>query len=77
MKDTPSTGQALRHLRDISGLTLDQVAELAEVSPTYLSRVETGRCRPSLKWTAGVTRALSDGILGRSSRTDSHLGASA
>ncbi|APE10799.1 hypothetical protein BO226_17655 [Rhodococcus sp. 2G] len=62
MTTAASTGQALRRLREIAGLTLDQVAELADVSPTYLSRVETGQCNPSIKWLGVVSKALAASI---------------
>ena len=62
---TATTGQAIRRLRELSGLTLDQVAALASVSPAYLSRVETGQCAPSIKWIATVSSALASAISDR------------
>lgn len=73
-----TTGQALRRLREVAGLTLDQVADRADISAAYLSRVETGKCRPSVQWTAVVTKALSAGMTERAeAESESHLGGAA
>lgn len=55
----PSIGQALRNLRIHAGLTLEEVGDTADVSPTYLSRVETGKSHPSDAWVSTVLDALS------------------
>jgi len=36
-------GEELRQLRDAAGLTIEEVAQRLEVSPTKISRIETGR----------------------------------
>lgn len=40
-------GQALRGLRKQAGLTLADVADLADTAPAYLSKVESGTLAPS------------------------------
>jgi segregation and condensation protein B len=52
MSSTPSPdllelGQALRARRIAVGLTLTELANLAEISAAQISRIETGRSRPS------------------------------
>lgn len=44
-------GSAIRKLRKLSGLDMWVLAEYAEITPNYLSRIETGsrrRVRPSV-----------------------------
>jgi transcriptional regulator with XRE-family HTH domain len=62
MNTTLSTGQAIRRMRQLAGMTGEQLAELAEISPAYLSRVETGKSRPSNRWVATVLKQLSAAI---------------
>lgn len=51
-------GEALRTLRRIAGLNLDQAAALADTAAAYLSKVETGRLVPTVGYVANVTAAL-------------------
>ena len=53
-----SAGDALRTLRRIAGLTLDQAAELADTAAAYLSKVETGKLTPTVGYVANVTGAI-------------------
>lgn len=62
MNQTMTTGQVIRHMRRLADLTGEQLAEDAEISPTYLSRVENGRSRPSDRWVASVLSVLSAAI---------------
>lgn len=62
MNTTLSTGQAIRRMRQLAGMTGEQLAELAEISPAYLSRVETGKSRPSNRWVATVLKQLGAAI---------------
>jgi transcriptional regulator with XRE-family HTH domain len=39
----------LRRIREASGLSLRELARRIQISPTYLSKVETGICLPSEK----------------------------
>ena len=52
MQVHPGSGAPFRIVREVLGLTIVQVAEHAEVSPGYLSRIERGLARPSdgLSW---------------------------
>jgi transcriptional regulator with XRE-family HTH domain len=63
-------GSAIRRLRKLSGLDMRVLADLAEITPNYLSRIETGsrrRVRPSvygaLRTALGATddQLLADG----------------
>ena len=59
MTETPnSPGAALRLLRTSAGLTLEQVAREAGVSPTHLSRVETGAKRANPAYIGQVAEAI-------------------
>lgn len=59
MPDTPnSPGAALRILRKAAGLTLEQVAHEAGVSPTHLSRVETGTKPATNAYLGAVSEAI-------------------
>lgn len=55
-------GASLRTLRKLAGLTLDDVARLAETAPAYLSKVETGKFNPSLTYVAQVTAAIASAL---------------
>ncbi|NYI73568.1 transcriptional regulator with XRE-family HTH domain [Corynebacterium durum] len=51
-------GAALRSFRADRGITLRELAELARVSPGYLSELERGRKEVSSELLAAVCRAL-------------------
>jgi transcriptional regulator with XRE-family HTH domain len=51
-------GAALRRRREAAGLTLEQLADKAQVGTRQLARVEAGRASPSLVWLLDVTAAL-------------------
>lgn len=52
------TGAAIRTLRKLAGLTLEQAASLAFTAPAYLSKVETGKLTPTVGYVADVTAAI-------------------
>lgn len=52
-------GPAVRRLRRLQGLTLDQLAEAAAVSPSHLSRLERSQTLPSFPVMAKIADALS------------------
>lgn len=59
MQNKPkSPGEAVRVLRQEAGLTIEQVANLAGVSPSQISRVETGVKSPSAAWLGAVVEAI-------------------
>lgn len=59
MTKKPQTpGEAVRVLRAEAGLTIEQVAAAAGVSPSQISRVETGAKKPSQAWLSVVIEAI-------------------
>ncbi|CAL9608434.1 HTH-type transcriptional regulator PuuR [Streptomyces sp. enrichment culture] len=54
--ELPAVAPQLRELRRRSGLTLEAAAARARLSPAHLSRLETGRRRPSLPLLLGLAR---------------------
>lgn len=59
------TGHAIRVMREAQGLSLRELARLAEVNPTYLSQFERGLVeRPSPRWLRSVTEALGKHMAG-------------
>lgn len=53
-----AVGRSLRTLRQLAGLTLEDVARIAETSVAYLSKVETGKFVPSKTYVRQVTTAI-------------------
>lgn len=51
-------GRALRNLRELAGLTLDQVASEAGTSAAHLSRVETGQVRATPQWVGRISEVI-------------------
>jgi len=63
MKQKPKTpGEAVRVLRLEAGLTIEQVAQIAGVSPSQISRVETGAKTPSAAWLSVVVEAIASAL---------------
>ena len=58
--DSPEirVGLKMKHTRLLKGLTLKQLAELAECSESLLSRIENGNANPSIKMMHRVALAL-------------------
>ncbi|MFD7258641.1 helix-turn-helix domain-containing protein [Streptomyces sp. NPDC059874] len=54
--ELPAVAPQLRELRRRAGLTLEAAAARARLSPAHLSRLETGRRRPSLPLLLGLAR---------------------
>lgn len=50
-----TAGAGIRALRELAGLTLDQLASQASVSASYLSKVEAGVKTPSPRWIGHVS----------------------
>lgn len=59
-KTTTAPGPGIRKLRQLAGMTLDDVAKAAGVSVGYLSRVETGRASATPKWLGMVTAVIAE-----------------
>lgn len=64
-----SPGTVLRTLRELSGLTASEVAGRANVSESYLIRVESGEATPTDAWLGFVASILSDALIARSSES--------
>lgn len=60
----PHAGTALRALRKTQKLSLRDVANLAEVDYSTLSKVERGLVDPSPRWLKAVTDALGKHMAG-------------
>lgn len=58
-KDTEGFGGVVRELRVERGLTLTQLAKVAGVSISLLSRIETGQLRPKRRVVHALATALS------------------
>ena len=59
-----NAGHAIKAMRKAQGLTLRELARLAEVEPGYLSMVERGLRDPSPRWLKSVTDALGTHLAG-------------
>ena len=57
-------GLVIRTMRQAQGLTQRQLAALADVDHTMLSRVERGQVEPSSRWLKAVTDALGRNLAG-------------
>ena len=52
-------GRRVRSLRKLRDLTQEQLAEMAEMSPEYVGKIERGRSSPSFESIAQLAKALS------------------
>lgn len=57
-------GHAIRAMREAQGMTLTELADLAEVSKAHLSLVERGEREASPRWLKSVTDALGKHLAG-------------
>jgi len=60
----PRPGNALRELRELAGLTIEDTAALAGTSPKYLYLVESGALLSTGAFAANVTRAIAGELSG-------------
>ena len=51
-------GQQIRAIRNAKGISLERLAEMASMSPTFLSDIERGRKVPSLQSLLKMSHAL-------------------
>ena len=58
MKEKALIGKRIQELRKVKGLTQEKVAETADISPTYLSRIECGKENPTLDMLIKLSHAL-------------------
>lgn len=61
---TSEQGRALRTLREVANLTADQVAREAQVSASYLSRVENGKAEATPQWIGMITATIAAHLSG-------------
>ena len=57
-KEFRQIGLNIMYQRKQRGLTQSELAELADLSPNYLQRVETARSRPSVATLLSISYAL-------------------
>jgi transcriptional regulator with XRE-family HTH domain len=57
-------GQALRGLRKKAGLTLADVADIADTAPAYLSKVESGALEPSESYFWRIASSITAAMVG-------------
>ena len=60
----PRIGPKIRHTRLLKGLTLRDLAEVAQCSESLLSKIENGRANPSLKMIHRIASALGTPVAG-------------
>lgn len=51
-------GERIRHCRKRANLTQEQLAEMANISPQHMSKIETGKCPLSLPCLVNLAVAL-------------------
>ena len=56
--DYTAIGKRIRYIRLEKGLTQEKVAEMADVSTNYVSRIELGNAKFSLSVLVGLSNAL-------------------
>ena len=54
----PKIGDRIKHCREMRKISQDRLALLADVSPTYVSHIETGKAAPSLAILIRIMNAL-------------------
>jgi transcriptional regulator with XRE-family HTH domain len=63
-------GTVLRTLRELTGLGVSEVAARANVSESYLVRVEAGEATPTDAWLGFVASILADALIEKSPEPD-------
>ena len=58
-KDRKLLGQGVRKYRNIAGLTIEKLAEKADLNPVYLGQIERGLKVPTIDALQRISRALS------------------
>lgn len=57
-KKSPDVGVAIRHFRYEAGLSQDGLADRMDVSPSYISMLESGKRYPSIEMLIRIALAL-------------------
>lgn len=58
MEPQEALGEAVRQLREQRGLTQRQLADAADINPTWISHIESGRTNPAWGTVARLAGAL-------------------
>jgi len=58
MKEKVLMGRRIQELRKARGYSQEKIADKADISPTYLSRIECGKENPTLDMLIKLSRAL-------------------
>lgn len=58
MEPQEALGEAVRQLREERGLTQRQLADAADINPTWVSHIESGRTNPAWGTVARLAGAL-------------------
>jgi transcriptional regulator with XRE-family HTH domain len=66
----PELGAVIRELRTAQGLTQARLAELANLEPTWISRLEQGRANPSWGTVQRLAAALGETVASLASRAE-------
>lgn len=69
-------GDRLRQIREVRGLTQEELADRLEIGQSQLARYEAGKADPSLEVVARFARVLdvsTDWLLGLASEPQSHI----
>lgn len=58
LRKKPDAGLAIRHFRQQAGLSQDGLADRLDISPPYISMLESGRRYPSIEMLIRIAKAL-------------------
>lgn len=58
IRKKPDAGLAIRHFRQEAGLSQEGLADRLDVSPSYVSMLESGKRYPSIEMLIRIARAL-------------------
>lgn len=58
MAHKTTAGEIVRSLRTLADMTQEDLAEVANTSPAYISRVENGIARPTPQWIGNIAAAV-------------------
>ena len=67
---SPTPGAALRSFRTMAGLTLKDVADGADTSIAYLSKVERDEFQPTQRYVAKVAAFIADQVMQSSAASE-------
>lgn len=68
MKQNEAVGPAVHMMRTSAGLTMEQLSQIAGVSLSYLSQVESNKKHPSQAWVYNLAVAIAGHAIQRDAR---------